>query len=174
MLGDRVLVVSAHPDDEILGCGGVLAKLRKRGAAVRVLFVGEGSSCRFDGVDHGCTDCVEAIKERQKAARAALGHGLAGTHGRTGENCPLVARNLASSDARRADCRDLALDGRLEPHHLHRAFAVTRPCRAAARSGRFKRCEILSIERNIDRSGAVFHRHAPLEARDRDDVFALR
>lgn len=72
MLGGRVLVVCAHPDDEILGCGGVLAKLRKRDAAVRVLFLGEGSSCRFDPADRGGAACLDAIDERQKAARAAL------------------------------------------------------------------------------------------------------
>ena len=72
MLGDRVLVIGAHPDDEILGCGGVMAKLRKRGAAVRVLFVGEGSSCRFSAADRHNPECSVAIGERQKAARTAL------------------------------------------------------------------------------------------------------
>lgn len=72
MLGNRILVVCAHPDDEILGCGGLLAKLRKRGAAVRVLFLGEGSSCRFDRADRDGASCAEDIAERQRAARAAL------------------------------------------------------------------------------------------------------
>lgn len=72
MLGERVLVVCAHPDDEILGCGALLAKLRKRGVAVRVLFVGEGSSCRFDPAERNSIDCLTAIADRQAAARTAL------------------------------------------------------------------------------------------------------
>jgi LmbE family N-acetylglucosaminyl deacetylase len=72
MLSDRVLVVCAHPDDEILGCGGVLAKLRKRDAAVRVLFLGEGSSCRFDRASRSGAECSVAIADRQNNARAAL------------------------------------------------------------------------------------------------------
>ena len=40
----RVLVIAAHPDDDILGCGGTLARLRHLGCEVRVVFVGEGIS----------------------------------------------------------------------------------------------------------------------------------
>lgn len=39
----RVLVVAPHPDDETLGCGGLIALLRSRGQAVFVLFVSDGS-----------------------------------------------------------------------------------------------------------------------------------
>ena len=39
----RTLVVAPHPDDESLGCGGVIALLRQQGQAVSVLFVSDGS-----------------------------------------------------------------------------------------------------------------------------------
>ncbi len=39
----RTLVVAPHPDDESLGCGGVIALLRQRGHAVSALFVSDGS-----------------------------------------------------------------------------------------------------------------------------------
>lgn len=43
----KLLVVAAHPDDEILGCGGTIAKALACGAEVAVLFLGEGVSARF-------------------------------------------------------------------------------------------------------------------------------
>ena len=41
-----VLVVAAHPDDEILGCGGVLASHAAKGDTVHVLIVAEGATAR--------------------------------------------------------------------------------------------------------------------------------
>ena len=43
----RLLVVAAHPDDEILACGGTMARALDAGAVVCVLFLGEGVSARF-------------------------------------------------------------------------------------------------------------------------------
>lgn len=45
----RVLVIAAHPDDEILGMGGTIAKLCDGGAEVAVLWVTEGSSTQYPG-----------------------------------------------------------------------------------------------------------------------------
>ena len=44
---ERTLIVAAHPDDEILGCGGLIKKLTKKNKKVKVIFLAEGSSCRF-------------------------------------------------------------------------------------------------------------------------------
>ena len=44
---DKVLVVAAHPDDEVLGCGGTIASLIRKGIEVRILFLAEGISARF-------------------------------------------------------------------------------------------------------------------------------
>lgn len=40
------LVVAAHQDDEMLGCGGTLARLRIAGAKVTILLLGEGPTSR--------------------------------------------------------------------------------------------------------------------------------
>jgi LmbE family N-acetylglucosaminyl deacetylase len=43
-----VLLIFAHPDDEVLGCGGTVAKLIKDGFDVATLILGEGKTSRFD------------------------------------------------------------------------------------------------------------------------------
>ncbi|MCI0396038.1 MAG: PIG-L family deacetylase, partial [Chloroflexi bacterium] len=43
----RVLVIAAHPDDEVLGCGGVIARHNDRGDLVQVLIVTRGDSQLF-------------------------------------------------------------------------------------------------------------------------------
>ncbi len=45
----RILVVAAHPDDEVLGCGGTIARLSSMGHRLRILFLGDGVTSR-DGV----------------------------------------------------------------------------------------------------------------------------
>ncbi|AQG79320.1 PIG-L deacetylase family protein [Spirosoma montaniterrae] len=40
---DSVLVIAPHPDDESLGCGGTIARLRERNIPVHVLFVSDGT-----------------------------------------------------------------------------------------------------------------------------------
>jgi N-acetylglucosamine malate deacetylase 1 len=43
----RLLVIAAHPDDEILGVGGTIARYTKRGVEVSVLIVTEGCSSQY-------------------------------------------------------------------------------------------------------------------------------
>ncbi len=43
----RVLVLAPHLEDPIVGCGGTICKLAKRGAHVKVLYMTD-SSCRSD------------------------------------------------------------------------------------------------------------------------------
>ncbi len=45
---NRIMVVVAHPDDEILGVGGTINLLVKLGASVKVLILGEGLTSRFE------------------------------------------------------------------------------------------------------------------------------
>lgn len=42
----RILVVAAHPDDEVLGCGASMARWAHQGDEVHVLVLGEGLSSR--------------------------------------------------------------------------------------------------------------------------------
>ena len=42
--GQRVLVVAPHPDDELLGCGGLAALLARKGASFYAVFVTDGGA----------------------------------------------------------------------------------------------------------------------------------
>lgn len=48
-MAERVLVVAAHPDDEVLGIGGTLARHIACGDAVHILILAEGASSRGPG-----------------------------------------------------------------------------------------------------------------------------
>tara|TARA_Y100000590_G_scaffold434999_1_gene553908 strand:- start:658 stop:1344 length:687 start_codon:yes stop_codon:yes gene_type:complete len=42
---NKILIVAAHPDDEILGCGGTILKFRKN-SEINVIFMTDGTSAR--------------------------------------------------------------------------------------------------------------------------------
>lgn len=62
-LPDRVLAFAPHSDDEILGCGGMLAWHADRGDAVRVVHVSDGAGLDADRA---------VAQEREAEARGAL------------------------------------------------------------------------------------------------------
>jgi len=64
-----VLVVAAHPDDEVLGCGGTIAKMSDGGAAVCVAFLADGVISRKGDA---AAQQIE-LSARQDAARKACG-----------------------------------------------------------------------------------------------------
>jgi N-acetylglucosamine malate deacetylase 1 len=44
---ERVLVLAAHADDEVLGCGGLMASLARRGATVHVIYASVDGSRHY-------------------------------------------------------------------------------------------------------------------------------
>jgi LmbE family N-acetylglucosaminyl deacetylase len=64
LLQDRVLAVLAHPDDEVLGAGGTLARHAIRGDEVHLVFIADGVSARGG-------DQVSVDKRAAAARRAA-------------------------------------------------------------------------------------------------------
>ncbi|MFA5260469.1 MAG: PIG-L deacetylase family protein [Candidatus Omnitrophota bacterium] len=45
----KILVVAAHPDDEVLGCGAAVARFVKEGHSVTTVVLGEGVTARYGG-----------------------------------------------------------------------------------------------------------------------------
>lgn len=58
-----VLVLAAHPDDEVLGCGGTIAHFAAHGRDVHVVFATDGESSRGDAAG--------SVSARAKAAQQA-------------------------------------------------------------------------------------------------------
>ena len=52
---ENVLVICAHPDDEVLGCGGTLLKHKSKKDKINILYVFEGSSGR-NKIEKSLTD----------------------------------------------------------------------------------------------------------------------
>ena len=69
-MANKILIVAAHPDDDILGLGGTISKLVRSGLKVSVAFIAEGSSCRFE--DFQSQEAIETIKFRNQCGREAL------------------------------------------------------------------------------------------------------
>ncbi|HZO91664.1 MAG TPA: PIG-L family deacetylase [Chthonomonadaceae bacterium] len=68
-MSERVLVVAAHPDDEILGCGATMARHSQEGDSVFIAILGEGITSRDDCREHGLDP--RALRELKEDARQA-------------------------------------------------------------------------------------------------------
>lgn len=64
----EILVVAAHPDDEVLGCGGTLARLSREGHTLHTLILADGESSRITGEK---TTSSKLMHEREDAADRA-------------------------------------------------------------------------------------------------------
>jgi len=68
-----VLVVAAHPDDEVLGCGGTIARLAREGHEVHIAILGEGITSRSRTRDEASRVDAEALRARAREVAKLLG-----------------------------------------------------------------------------------------------------
>ncbi|HLD02027.1 MAG TPA: PIG-L family deacetylase [Patescibacteria group bacterium] len=62
-----LLVISPHPDDEVLGCGGLIKRVKDEGGKVYVLFVTVGETKEY--ASHGTTNGDQRVAEIEKVAK---------------------------------------------------------------------------------------------------------
>jgi len=61
----QILVVAAHPDDEVLGCGASIRRHIDEGDSVAIIFMADGESARQ------MEQIEQAVEERENCARSA-------------------------------------------------------------------------------------------------------
>src|SRR5438876_2223839 len=115
--GERLLVLAPHPDDEVIGCGGLVALHLREGRKVRVVVATDGGEAGEPG-------------ERQRESRAAV----ASLGSAEVEFLNFPDRHLADSSGFAAALRDILVDFRpdliaapsaIEIHPDHLALAHT-------------------------------------------------
>lgn len=130
-----VLVIAPHPDDETLGCGGIIAALSDRGETVHTVFVTDG------GASHRSSktwDRSRLSAVREDEAREALRHLGAEMQPRTHLRLPDAAMPHSGCAAYEASLaqlesilitlcpRTVLVPWRRDPHCDHRdAWALT-------------------------------------------------
>jgi len=68
-----VLVLAAHPDDEVLGCGGTIARLVAAGEDVSIAILGEGITSRYTHPSDADFDQLRALHSNSQRAADMLG-----------------------------------------------------------------------------------------------------
>jgi len=73
-MSKKILVIAAHPDDEVLGCGGTIARHDRLGDAVYCLILGEGATARdkYNGKRES-DSAVRQLKIQSEKAAQILG-----------------------------------------------------------------------------------------------------
>jgi len=62
----KLLIIAPHPDDEVIGCGGVAVKIKEAGGKVYVLFLTVGDTNDFSG--SGFSSKKERLQEIQRVS----------------------------------------------------------------------------------------------------------
>lgn len=70
---NKVLVIAAHPDDELLGVGGTILRHRATGDEVYSVILGEGQTSRWNKREDAPTKIVDNLNRDSLAAAKILG-----------------------------------------------------------------------------------------------------
>ena len=63
---NSILVIAAHPDDEVLGCGGAIAWHKDKGDAVHIRIFAEGITSRLVKETKNYLACINARKKWER------------------------------------------------------------------------------------------------------------
>jgi LmbE family N-acetylglucosaminyl deacetylase len=69
----NVVIIAAHPDDEVLGCGGTIARLTGEGHDVYVGILGEGITSRCHKGERPNNEMVQNLQDQSRQVSRLLG-----------------------------------------------------------------------------------------------------
>jgi len=92
-LGLRVLIVAPHPDDESIGCGGLIAVLAHRGVHINVVIVTDGSGSHPNSLKY-----PRSRLARLRAREATQAMRILGVHEKNVWFCGLRDRSVPARD----------------------------------------------------------------------------
>ena len=73
-MNKKILIVAAHPDDEVLGCFGTVSRLIKEGFKAYTLILGEGKTSRYEkNYSQNTNKELEALKNEAQKANEVIG-----------------------------------------------------------------------------------------------------
>lgn len=88
-----ILVLAAHPDDEVLGCGGTIARHAREGHKIHIRILGEGVTSRYDEPDKAPQselDALHADSEKVAEILGAASHEILGLPDNRFDTVPLL------------------------------------------------------------------------------------
>lgn len=109
--GDRIVVVAAHPDDETLGAGGLMAAATARGASISVVIATDGEASHPDSPTHTPSELARIRRAEVRSAVAVLSPSAA-------------VRFLGLPDSALASC-PAQLSTALSEHLVHCTLAIS-------------------------------------------------
>ena len=72
-MNKQILIIAAHPDDEVLGCGGTIARLTKEGHDVYAAILGEGITSRYDKREQADRELMNKLHDRSQQVSKVIG-----------------------------------------------------------------------------------------------------
>jgi LmbE family N-acetylglucosaminyl deacetylase len=67
------LIIAAHPDDEVLGCGGTMTRLAQEGEEVYIAILGEGITSRYQQREQADWSLIDSLHTRSRQVAGLVG-----------------------------------------------------------------------------------------------------
>ena len=70
---EKILIIAAHPDDEVLGCGGTIARMSREGHESHIAILGEGITSRYQERKDANPSILDTLHSQSREVAKLLG-----------------------------------------------------------------------------------------------------